>query len=143
MYTFLFFLFSIYCSAGYQYIFPIFYFIFTYTYQHFPLLTNFSDIQKTHYQIAILSIFYLIYVIGFSLAVWGYGSASISVISVLGLLAVSAIPCLQKVFLNTVLQFLVALAVGALTGDAMLHLLPHVSLQLLLEISHYHPISIL
>ncbi|XP_048730195.2 zinc transporter ZIP10-like isoform X2 [Ostrea edulis] len=57
--------------------------------------------------------------------VWGYGSASISVISVLGLLAVSAIPCLQKVFLNTVLQFLVALAVGALTGDAMLHLLPH------------------
>lgn len=57
---------------------------------------------------------------------WGYGSAAILTISLLGLLSVSIIPCLQKVFLNTVLQFLVALAVGALSGDAMLHLIPHV-----------------
>ncbi|XP_061166818.1 zinc transporter ZIP6-like [Saccostrea echinata] len=56
---------------------------------------------------------------------WGYGSASIITISLLGLLAVSFIPCLQRVFLNTVLQFLVSLAVGALSGDAMLHLIPH------------------
>lgn len=57
---------------------------------------------------------------------WGYGSAAIITISLLGLLSVSIIPCLQRVFLNTVLQFLVALAVGALSGDAMLHLIPHV-----------------
>ncbi|XP_062578243.1 zinc transporter ZIP10-like isoform X2 [Saccostrea cucullata] len=56
---------------------------------------------------------------------WGYGSASIVTISVLGLLAVTVIPCLQRVFLNTVLQFLVSLAVGALSGDALLHLIPH------------------
>ncbi|XP_022295462.2 zinc transporter ZIP10-like isoform X1 [Crassostrea virginica] len=64
--------------------------------------------------------------IGISPEVWGYSSAAIATISLLGLLSVLLIPCLQKVFLNTILQFLVALAVGALSGDAMLHLIPHV-----------------
>ncbi|KAK3093259.1 hypothetical protein FSP39_013330 [Pinctada imbricata] len=58
-------------------------------------------------------------------AVWGYGIGSICAISVSGLIAVSFIPCLRRVLLNTVLQFLVALAIGALSGDAMIHLLPH------------------
>ncbi|KAK3092780.1 hypothetical protein FSP39_007146 [Pinctada imbricata] len=59
------------------------------------------------------------------ISVWGYGIGSICAISVSGLIAVSFIPCLRRVLLNTVLQFLVALAIGALSGDAMIHLLPH------------------
>ncbi|XP_041372401.1 zinc transporter ZIP10-like [Gigantopelta aegis] len=57
--------------------------------------------------------------------VWGYSFIAVLVISLVGLLGVAIIPVMQKVFYNHLLQFLVALAVGALTGDALLHLLPH------------------
>ncbi|XP_071081820.1 zinc transporter ZIP10-like [Haliotis cracherodii] len=57
--------------------------------------------------------------------VWGYSTAAVVVISLVGLLGVAVIPIMQKFFFNQLLQFLVAMAVGALTGDAMLHLLPH------------------
>ncbi|KAJ8306890.1 hypothetical protein KUTeg_014974 [Tegillarca granosa] len=59
------------------------------------------------------------------LEVWGYSFASVLVISLVGLFGVAVIPIMQKVFYNHLLQFLVALAVGALSGDAMLHLIPH------------------
>lgn len=61
--------------------------------------------------------------------VWGYGFASITIISVLCLSVIAVIPCLQKSFYNTIMSFLVALAVGTLCGDAMLHLIPHAFLE--------------
>ncbi|VDI17035.1 solute carrier family 39 (zinc transporter), member 10 [Mytilus galloprovincialis] len=57
--------------------------------------------------------------------VWGFSCLSVLVISLVELLGVTLIPFMQKVFYNHLLQFLVALAVGALSGDAMLHLIPH------------------
>lgn len=54
-------------------------------------------------------------------------------ISAVGLLGVIVIPFMQKVFYNHLLQCLVAVAIGALTGDALLHLLPHVSMRVYLK----------
>jgi len=59
--------------------------------------------------------------------VWGFSLLACIVIGVIGLAAVAIIPVMPKRVYNHLLQFLVALAVGALTGDAILHLLPHVS----------------
>ncbi|XP_071638405.1 zinc transporter foi isoform X1 [Temnothorax longispinosus] len=57
--------------------------------------------------------------------VWVYSTISIFVISLSGLLGVAVIPIMGKNYYHHVLQFLVALAVGTLTGDAFIHLLPH------------------
>ncbi|CAL8277457.1 unnamed protein product [Lota lota] len=56
---------------------------------------------------------------------WVGGFVSITVISLLSLLGVVLIPLMNKVFFNFLLSFLVALAVGTLSGDAFLHLIPH------------------
>lgn len=61
-------------------------------------------------------------------AAWLGGFVSISVISLLSLLGIVLIPLMGKVFFKFLLSFLVALAVGTLSGDALLHLIPHVSL---------------
>ncbi|XP_075988560.1 solute carrier family 39 fear-of-intimacy [Anticarsia gemmatalis] len=58
-------------------------------------------------------------------AVWLYSSLSIFAISACGLLGVAVIPIMHKTYYNHLLQFLVALAVGTLCGDALLHLMPH------------------
>lgn len=58
-------------------------------------------------------------------AVWLYSSLSIFAISACGLLGVAVIPIMHKTYYNHILQFLVALAVGTLCGDALLHLMPH------------------
>ncbi|KAL4220450.1 hypothetical protein ACF0H5_020851 [Mactra antiquata] len=57
--------------------------------------------------------------------VWGYSSLAVVIISLVGLFGVAVIPIMQKVFYQHLLQFLVALAVGTLSGDALLHLIPH------------------
>ena len=60
-------------------------------------------------------------------SVWVYSSISIVIISLCGLLGVLVIPVMGKTYYHQLLQFLVALAIGTLCGDALIHLLPHVS----------------
>lgn len=62
--------------------------------------------------------------------VWMYSTLSIILISLCGLFGVAVIPIMEKHFYHHILQFLVALAVGTLAGDALLHLLPHAMLPL-------------
>ncbi|ESO10667.1 hypothetical protein HELRODRAFT_147409, partial [Helobdella robusta] len=57
---------------------------------------------------------------------WGYAILACIIMSLVGLLAVVIIPFMHKVVYNHVLQFLVAMAIGSLSGDALLHLIPHV-----------------
>ncbi|RWS23481.1 Zinc transporter foi-like protein [Leptotrombidium deliense] len=58
---------------------------------------------------------------------WLYGAAAVVVISVVGLLSINVVPFIQQRHHTEVLQLLVGLAIGTLTSDALLHLLPHVS----------------
>ncbi|KAI8488134.1 hypothetical protein Bbelb_342520 [Branchiostoma belcheri] len=58
-------------------------------------------------------------------AVWGYGILAVTVISLLAVLGIVLLPFMEQRVYQFLLCFLVALAVGTLTGDAVLHLLPH------------------
>ncbi|KER28168.1 hypothetical protein T265_13632, partial [Opisthorchis viverrini] len=58
-------------------------------------------------------------------------TVSVLVISISGLIVVALIPLMPRRFFNVISQFLIALSVGSLTGDAFLHLIPHV-------VSSYH-----
>lgn len=62
----------------------------------------------------------------FFVSVWGYGFLSITVISLTSLLAIAVIPLMRHSIYKKIMSFLVALAVGTLSGDALLHLIPHV-----------------
>ncbi|GFY71374.1 zinc transporter ZIP10 [Trichonephila inaurata madagascariensis] len=68
--------------------------------------------------------------------VWLYASLAVVLISLCGLISVAVIPIMQKWFYHTLLQFLVGLAVGSLSGDGLLHLMPHAILDG--EKSHDH-----
>ena len=56
---------------------------------------------------------------------WLAASGSILLISLCGIFGILVIPIMQRVFYQHLIQFLIALAVGTLAGDALLHLLPH------------------
>ena len=58
--------------------------------------------------------------------VWGYGFIAVTIISITSLVGVATIPFLGKKMYKKILAMLVALAVGTLAGDSLLHLLPHV-----------------
>lgn len=58
-------------------------------------------------------------------SVWFYSNLAVLLISLCGILGLAVIPIMQKKYYQQLLQFLVALAVGTLAGDALLHLLPH------------------
>ncbi|KAI1889389.1 hypothetical protein AGOR_G00179280 [Albula goreensis] len=58
-------------------------------------------------------------------AAWIGGFVSVTIISLLSLLGVTLVPLMNRVFFRFLLSFLVALAVGTLSGDALLHLIPH------------------
>ncbi|XP_076366425.1 zinc transporter ZIP10-like isoform X2 [Tachypleus tridentatus] len=60
-----------------------------------------------------------------SSSVWGYASIAVMSISLCGMLSVAVVPVMHKWFYHALLQFLVGLGVGSLSGDAFLHLLPH------------------
>jgi len=63
------------------------------------------------------------------IAVWLSAIVAVTIISLVGLAAVVLIPVMsRRTFYNHLLHFLVAVAIATLTGDAFLHLLPHVSL---------------
>ena len=52
-------------------------------------------------------------------------SGALILISLCGVFGILVIPIMQRVLYQHLIQFLIALAVGTLTGDALLHLLPH------------------
>ncbi|MEE6471429.1 hypothetical protein FKM82_009274 [Ascaphus truei] len=59
------------------------------------------------------------------LQVLGWGTLAVTLVSAPSLLAVTLVTLLRRPLFRYLLRFLVALAVGTLCGDALLHLLPH------------------
>ncbi|CAH2224227.1 zinc transporter ZIP5 [Pelobates cultripes] len=59
------------------------------------------------------------------LQVLGWGALAVTVVSAPSLLAIALVPLLKRHVFRYLLRFFVALAVGTLCGDALLHLLPH------------------
>jgi zinc transporter 10 len=57
--------------------------------------------------------------------IWAAAVGSIFIIGACGIFGVVVIPIMNRRIYQHAVQFLIALAVGTLTGDALLHLLPH------------------
>ena len=60
------------------------------------------------------------------LLVWGYGTLSVAIISLAAGLGIVTVPCVSTSAYRYLLSFLVSLGVGTLSGDAVMHLIPHV-----------------
>lgn len=59
------------------------------------------------------------------ISAWIYASASIFILSACGLLGILLVPLMKTVAYQEILNFLIAVAVGTLSGDALMHLIPH------------------
>ena len=59
------------------------------------------------------------------MVVWGLAIGAVLIIAVCDIFAVLSVPIIQRLFYQHLIQFLIALAVGSLLGDAILHLIPH------------------
>ncbi|VDL24368.1 unnamed protein product [Hymenolepis diminuta] len=57
--------------------------------------------------------------------VWTASISAVIIISISGLVVVALVPMMSRKIYNVVTQFLIALSVGSLIGDAFLHLIPH------------------
>uniref|UniRef100_A0A182QJL7 Zinc transporter n=1 Tax=Anopheles farauti TaxID=69004 RepID=A0A182QJL7_9DIPT len=66
---------------------------------------------------------------------WIYATACVLVISLCGLVGVAMVPLAKSIAYDDILRFLIALGVGTLCGDALMHLLPHA---LLPHDDHHH-----
>ncbi|XP_022094064.1 zinc transporter ZIP14-like [Acanthaster planci] len=56
--------------------------------------------------------------------VWGYGVLCVTIINLGSLMGAFVVPCMDKKVYKLILTYLVGLAVGTLTGSALLHLIP-------------------
>jgi len=56
---------------------------------------------------------------------WIYATISIAIISLCGLAGIAIVPLAKSIAYDEILRFLIALAIGTLCGDALMHLLPH------------------
>lgn len=65
---------------------------------------------------------------------WILASCSVLIISVVGAVVVLIVPFLQHDHQSNVSQLFVGLAIGTLTSDALLHLLPHVCCTLIITL---------
>lgn len=63
---------------------------------------------------------------------WLYASGAVLFISLAGLLSILVIPLIKKHHQGDILQLLVGLGIGTLVSDALLHLLPHVSVAIMI-----------
>ncbi|XP_071943352.1 metal cation symporter ZIP14-like [Antedon mediterranea] len=59
-----------------------------------------------------------------NLSVYGWGTLSVLIISLLSLVGAATIPMLNSSTYDKVLQVFIALAIGTMSGDAFLHLMP-------------------
>lgn len=59
---------------------------------------------------------------------WGLSTIAVAIISSLALIGALLFPCLNHDFVQDVLTLFIGLAVGTMCGDAVLHLIPQVSL---------------
>lgn len=69
-----------------------------------------------------------------SFAVYGAGTFAVFIISMCSLIGILIYPCHKTQSYNMLLAVMLGLAVGSLTADALLHLIPHVSIPMYLVV---------